>query len=50
MYQLECQSKMDRNRAPSLISAIRLSLLTSEIGKVKGEPCASDLLRGMLIN
>ena len=41
---------MDRNRAPSLISAIRLSLLTTEIGKVKGEPRATDLLGGMFSN
>ena len=41
---------MDRNRAPSLISAIRLSQLTSEIGKEKGEPRATDLLGGMFSN
>jgi hypothetical protein len=41
---------MDRNRAPSLISAIRLSLLTAEIGKVKDEPLATDLLGGMFSN
>src|SRR5260370_1936688 len=41
---------MDRNRAPSLISAIRLSLLTTEIGKEKGEPHATDLLGGMFFN
>jgi hypothetical protein len=41
---------MDRNRAPSLISAIRLSLLTSEIGKEKGDPRATDLLGGMFSN
>jgi hypothetical protein len=41
---------MDRNRAPSLISAIRLSLLTSEIGKEKDEPHATDLLEGMFSN
>ncbi len=42
--------QMDSNRAPSLISAIRLSLLTTEIAKVKGESRASDLLGEALLN
>src|SRR5207245_810705 len=42
--------QMDRNRVPSLISAIRLSLLPSEIGKEKGEPRATDLFGGMFSN
>ena len=33
-----------------MISAIRLSMLTTEIGKVKGEPHATDLLGGMFSN
>ena len=41
---------MGRNRASSLISAIRLSMLTTEIAIVLGEPRVTDLLGGMFSN